>query len=110
MLKYFVDTTEALISAGLLVGLLYFYLSSGFGKKGKVFALVCLLAGLAGAGTVAYLKNGTKLLTSSKWNEIVMILFFIAIGCAGAVLDFLRTPETSQTGQPVGCLPALPAL
>ena len=79
MLKYFVDTTEALLSAALLTGMLYFFIGTS-GRKGKVFALIGLLAGLIGAGTVAYLKNGTKLLTSSKWNEIVMILFFIALG------------------------------
>ena len=79
MLKYFVDTTEALLSAALLTGMLYFFIGTS-GRKGKVFALIGLLAGLIGAGTVAYLKNGTKLLTSSKWNEIVIILFFIALG------------------------------
>ncbi len=104
MLKYFVDTTEALLSAALLTGLLYFFLNSGFGKKGKVFALIGLFAGLVGAGTVAYLKNGTKMLTSSKWNEIVMILFFIAIGALLLfwIFSALRKP-LKQVSQWAAC-------
>ncbi len=85
MLKYFVDTTEALLSAALLIGMLYFYTSSAFGKKGKLFALIGLIGGIVGAGIVAYLKNGTKLLTSSKWNEYVLLFFEI---CLGALVLF----------------------
>ncbi|MBR0484754.1 MAG: DUF2318 domain-containing protein [Oscillospiraceae bacterium] len=99
MLKYFVDTTEALLSGALLTGMLYFYISIS-GRKGKIFALLGLLMGLAGAGTVAYLKNGTKLLTSSKWNEIVMILFFIALGALMLfwISSALRKPLSGVSG------------
>ena len=79
MLKYFVDTTEALLSAALIIGCLFFYTGT-FQKKGKIFAAIGLIGGIIGAGVVAYLKNGTKMLTSSKWNGILLILFFIAIG------------------------------
>ncbi len=105
MLKYFVDTTEALLSAALLAGMLYFYISSGFGRKGKIFAVIGLLGGIAGAGTVAYLKNGTKLLTSSKWNEIVLILFFIALGALILfwIFSALRKP-LKQVSEWAACL------
>ncbi|MBE6875687.1 MAG: DUF2318 domain-containing protein [Ruminococcus sp.] len=105
MLKYFVDTTEALLSAGLLTGMLYFYTGAKFGRKGKIFALIGLLAGLIGAGTVAYLKNGTKLLTSSKWNEIVMVLFFIALGALVLfwIGSALRKP-IPKASEWIGCI------
>ncbi len=96
MLKYFVDTTEALLSMALLTGMLYEYLGFAFEKKGRIFAVIGLIGGLAGAGVVTYLKNGTKLLTSAKWNEIVLILFFIALGALVLFWIFSAVRKTAK--------------
>ena len=105
MLKYFVDTTESLLLVALLIGMLGFCLSSAFGKKGRVFAWFGLIGGIAGAGTVAYLKNGTKLLTSSRWNEIVLLLFEISLGALVLfwIFSALRKP-LKQVSEWLSCV------
>lgn len=84
VLKYFVDTTEALLSMALLTGLLWFYASTFCGKKGTVCTAAGLLSGLAGAGIMAWLKNTTKLIDTSIWT-----LRLFAISLAALLLFFI---------------------
>ncbi|HAG14892.1 MAG TPA: hypothetical protein DCG49_13685, partial [Ruminococcus sp.] len=88
MLKYFVDTTELLLMAGLLIGIMFGFVSRVYGaKKGTLPLLICSAAGLVGSVVMAYLKNATSKIDTSLWNLRIfavslcaMVLFFVFSG------------------------------
>ncbi len=91
MLKYFVETTEALLIAGILIGMMTGYARSAYGKKGRLPADIGVWLGVIGAVVMAYLKNATRLIDTSLWNMrnfiaagVILILFW--------VLSALRRP------------------
>ncbi|MBQ8078434.1 MAG: DUF2318 domain-containing protein [Oscillospiraceae bacterium] len=84
MLKYFIDTTAALLTAALLTGLAVFYAERVCGKTGKRITTGCALLGLVISGVMAYFKNATKLYDTSRWNlriftaaVVVFIVFLV---------------------------------
>lgn len=72
MLNYFITITEGVTITAILIGLLYAYVPTALGGRGKWMLTVGALAGLAAAVVVAVLKNTTKLIDSSggtgMWN------------------------------------------
>ena len=86
MLKYFVDTTEALITAAIISGLVMGYAKASNGKKGGITVLAGVICGILGAGVMAYMKNATKKIDTSLWNLrnfsvslISLAVFFILV-------------------------------
>ncbi|MBR1591557.1 MAG: DUF2318 domain-containing protein [Ruminococcus sp.] len=86
MLKYFVDTTEALITAAVISGLVMGYAKASNGKKGGVTVLIGIICGIIGAGIMAYMKNATKKIDTSLWNLrnfsvslVSLVIFFIFV-------------------------------
>lgn len=79
MLKYFVDTTEALLIAGILIGMMIGCMACVFGKKGALPAKIGLYAGIVGAVVMAYLKNATRLIDTSLWNLRVFLTCLCAL-------------------------------
>ncbi|HAJ96436.1 MAG TPA: hypothetical protein DCO72_01695 [Ruminococcus sp.] len=84
MLKYFVDTTEALLTMAIMLGLILGFTNTAYPKTRKIPMAIGLALGLIGAGVMAYLKNATKLIDTSLWNLrifitaiVALILFFI---------------------------------
>ena len=84
MLKYFIDTTQALITAALITGLVFGYARAAFGKAGRYTVLIGSLLGVLSGGVMAYLKNATKKIDTSMWNLrifsvslAVLVLFLI---------------------------------
>ena len=82
MLKYFVETTEALLIAGILIGMMTGYARSAYGKKGRLPADIGVWLGVIGAVVMAYLKNATRLIDTSLWNLRIFLT------CIGALLLF----------------------
>ena len=110
MLKYFVMTCEALLTAAILTGACMGYASANYRKTGKPIVLIGALLGVLGAGVMAFLKNATKLIDTSLWNmrnfiaaAIILVLFFAA--------SALRRPlKTAGEYIPPCLLALLPAL
>ena len=110
MLKYFVMTVEALITAAVVVGALRGYAKLVAGKAGGIISGIGSLLGLAAAAVMAYLKNATKLIDTSMWN---LYIFGIFAGCAVLFLIFapltglLKTPGRIITSLISAALAAL---
>ncbi len=79
LLKYFVQTTEDLLLIALIIGLIFGYAGSSFNKTGKNIVKYGFIAGLFGAGVMAYLKNATKLIDTSLWNLRIFIVSLSAL-------------------------------
>ena len=79
MLKYFVDTTEALLITGILIGMMIGCMSCIFGKNGSLPVKIGLYAGIVGAVVMAYLKNATRLIDTSLWNLRVFLTCLCAL-------------------------------
>ena len=86
MLKYFVDTTEALITAAIISGLVMGYAKASNRKKGGITVLIGIILGIVSAGIIAYMKNATKKIDTSMWNLrnfsvslISLVIFFVLV-------------------------------
>ena len=110
MLKYFVMTCEALLTAAVLTGACTGYAKAAYPRNGKITLLIGALLGVVGAGVMACLKNATKLIDTSLWNMrnflaagVILVLFFL--------LTALRKPM-KRAGEylPPAVLCLLPAL
>ncbi|MEE5992207.1 MAG: Fe-S-containing protein [Oscillospiraceae bacterium] len=84
MLKYFVDTTEGLITATILVGLIFGFTHSAYEKTRKIPMILGLVLGILAGGVTAYLKNATKLVNTSTWT-----LWIFGFSLASLVLFFI---------------------
>ena len=82
MLKYFVETTEALLIAGILIGMMTGFARSAYGKRGQIPAGIGVWLGVLGAVVMAYLKNATRLIDTSLWNLRIFLT------CIGSLLLF----------------------
>ncbi|MBQ8922171.1 MAG: DUF2318 domain-containing protein [Oscillospiraceae bacterium] len=80
MLKYFVDTTEALLTAGLLTGLIAGFAKRAYGKRGSIPLLIAAALGLLAAARMAYLKNTTRKIDTSLWNLRIFRVSLAALG------------------------------
>ncbi len=73
MLKYFVMTVEALITAAVLVGLIRGYSRLANKKLGGLIASIGTGAGFIGACVMSYMKNATTKIDTSQWNLRIFI-------------------------------------
>ena len=92
MIKYLVDGTEGMITASVLLGMLFAYVFREYKTRGRQILLAGTVLGFLMACVMAYLKNKTKLINTSTWNlriftvsMIVFLLFLITD------LKFLRS-------------------
>ncbi|MBQ1432734.1 MAG: DUF2318 domain-containing protein [Ruminococcus sp.] len=75
MLKYFVMTVEALISAAVIVGAVRGLAAVSSQRMGRLTSGIGAAVGLLGAFIMAYLKNATKLIDTSMWNLCIFGIF-----------------------------------
>ena len=80
MLKYFVDTIEALLTAGLLTGLTAGFLKRAYGRRGSIPLLIAAGLGLLASAWMAYLKNTTRKIDTSLWNLRIFRVSLAALG------------------------------
>lgn len=84
MLKYFVMTCEALLTAAILTGACMGYAKASYTKAGKPILMIGTALGILGAVVMAFLKNATRLVDTSLWNmrnfiaaAVALVLFFL---------------------------------
>ena len=124
MLNYLISVTRDIAVMSVLVGLLYAYVCTVFGGRGKSFLKVGTAAGFAAAAVMAVLKNRTKIIDNTggmgMWNVrifalsgIALIVFYIlcrkkeekssliaSISAAVLIFTFITYSFTSVIGYP----------
>ena len=78
MLKYFIQVTEDLLVAGILVGMLFGYIGLVSGRRGRKILVVGAAAGLAAALVMSIVKNNTRLVDTGMWNVRIFTVSLIA--------------------------------
>ena len=79
MLKYLIAVTEALALATVLLGLLYAYVNSAYGARGRNALHIGVGAGFAAAAVMAFLKNTTNLVHTNIWNMRIFATSLFAL-------------------------------
>ena len=95
MLQYFISTTETVIVAAVLTGMLLGYTWKVYGQRGRKAVLIGVLVGLILAAGMAWMKNKTKLIDTGMWNIVTFSVTLLAL-LALIVLDAipaLRKPR-----------------
>ena len=106
MLKYFVDTTEALLAVAVIAGIISGYARLAFGKIGKITMPIGLILGIVCSGIMSYMKNATKKIDASVWSlnifqyTTILAVVFAVSAVLGIVLKKNKTADivTSLTG------------
>ena len=76
MIKYFIQATEDMLLAGIIIGMIFGFAKKFFGKPGRLIVYIGTAAGVILSGVMSYLKNATKLIDTSMWN---MRMFIVAV-------------------------------
>lgn len=104
MLKYLITTSEQLIYAALLIGLLLAYLHVTYAEKGKSMVKAGAITGAVIALVMAYVKNATSLINTGSWN-----IGIFSVTLAALILFFLFTALGKRLGKALAVLPVLMA-
>lgn len=86
MLKYLVQLTSDLLAQALIIGMLWAYITSVIGKRGRNVLIAGSVLTFIASAAMAYAKNSTKIITSNAldyWNLYTVAVF------AGSFLLFL---------------------
>ena len=79
LLKYFIDTTGALITAALITGFVFGYANAAYPKRERIIILLGGAAGLVSGAVMAYMKNATSKIDTSMWNLRTFTVSLIAL-------------------------------
>jgi uncharacterized membrane protein len=79
VLKYFILTTEDLITAAIMVGMMLAYVCAYKNKKGKNIMTAGVISGFVFAAVMAYMKNATNKVDTGKWNLLIFGLSVLAL-------------------------------
>ena len=89
MLKYLVLVTKDLLTAGILMGLLYAYIHKLYGPRGRRVLTIGTIAGFAASIVMSVIKNRTRLVDLGMWNVrtftvslIALVLFMVFLALA----------------------------
>ena len=84
MLKYLVTVTRDLLATGILMGLLYAYISTVYGPRGRKVLTIGTGAGFLASIIMSVVKNRTRLVDMGMWNIrtftvslLALVLFFV---------------------------------
>lgn len=83
LFKYFIDTSENLITVAVISGLILGYAKTAFSKIGRIIAGSGVFLGIVTAGIMAYVKNTTNIVDPNKWN---LRVFTLSIGFLGLLV------------------------
>ena len=68
MLTYMIKTTQELIMAAILIGLIFSYVRLNCFKPAGRVLTIGFIAGLAASVVMGHMKNTTNLIDTGKWN------------------------------------------
>ena len=81
MLKYLVQLTSDLLAQALIIGMLWAYITSVIGKRGRNVLIVGSVLTFIASAAMAYAKNATKIITSNAldyWNLYTVVVFAVS--------------------------------
>ena len=76
MLKYLFLVTENVILLGIITGMMFSFMKTFYGTKGRNAMWIASGVGLVAAAVMSYIKNTTKRFDMSIWNLRTLIAFF----------------------------------
>ncbi len=79
MIRYLIQTSEALITISILVGLIVAYGQTTLKRKPFRLLVGLILAGLVAGAVMGYLKNATNRIDTSLWNLRIFTVYLIAL-------------------------------
>ena len=97
MLNYFIHTTEAILMASILCGVIIGHVRLTGGKTEKRITAAGAAAGFIGAVVIAILRNNTKLVKTASLNSVIytcsLCAFLLYLICQILALKKHRIPE-----------------
>ena len=81
MLKYLVQLTGDLLAQALIIGMLWAYITSVIGKRGRNVLIVGGIVTFIASAAMAYAKNATKIISSNAldyWNLYTVVVFAVS--------------------------------
>ena len=97
MLNYFIHTTEAILMASILCGVIIGHVRLTGGKTEKRITAAGAAAGFIGAVVIAILRNNTKLVKTASLNSVIytcsLCAFLLYLICQIPALKKHRIPE-----------------
>lgn len=101
MLKYFISVTEDLLTASVLVSMLFAYIHTAFGKVEKRILIGGTLGGVIAAAIMSYLKNRTRLIDTAMWN---LRIFIVCVAAFILLAVFMIPAVRKAVKKPCGIL------
>ena len=68
MLTYLFQVTESMILAGIIAGIIFSFMKTFYGTKGRNALFIASSAALIAAIVMSYAKNTTKRFDMTLWN------------------------------------------
>ena len=107
MIKYLISTTETLAVPGVLLGMLFAYISGRAGSMGRKALMISAAAGFASACVMSYMKNTTSLVKTGTWNRYI---FLVSVLMVIVLLIIDLKPVRSRLGEKAGIAVTVPAV
>ena len=102
VLSYTVSVTLKLITMMLIMGLMFAYVKTTYPQRVRKIFNISVIVGIVAALIMAYLKNATKLIDTSRWNMRIFPITF------GVILAFyIFTLIGKKLGKAKDVLPAV---
>ena len=110
MLRYLIMVTESLLTAGILVGLLYAYIPTVCGRRGKNILLAGLALGAVAAIVMSVMKNTTSKVVTGLWNlriftvSVAALILFVVFSALRKKLGKTGELVLSILAAVMGCM------
>lgn len=78
MADYIIQVTEQMICLMLIMGLTFAYAAKSYERAGKYIFRIGVIAGIAAAAVMSYMKNSTNKIDTSYWNLRIFLITLIA--------------------------------
>ena len=110
MLQYFISTTETVVVAAVLTGMLLGYTWKRYGPRGRKTVLIGALVGLVLAAVLAWMKNKTKLIDTGFWNIVTFSVILLALVLLIVPPEMASSPRSVVSALPPAAFTAPPVM